>query len=1498
LFVFVTACSCCRAEAQTTFTEVGAQAGVNITGWGFNSTFQDYDADGDPDLLVGTQYVNYLFRNEGTGSFTNVIGSTGITGSERHDFAFGDYDNDGDLDIYNYNGTSSPILWRSNGAGYFVDVTSAAGLGATGAIVMHAGFVDVDADGLLDLFLVRVTPHVPVAQAGQRFLFHNNGNGTFTDVTSSSGLASANLCGSFSFCDYDADGDKDLALVATGAALSTYHTWIHNNDGTGVFTDVTTSAGVAQSSLLRSTDVSWEDYDNDGDFDLFISPDTGVARLYSNNGNGTFTDVSSAAGLARSYANSASSLSADLDNDGDIDVAMHEHSGNEFFLWNNGQGVFTEADAGFDTGTRWAWSWGDHDGDGDVDFYASPYSEPGALYQNTGNDNRWLQVRLQALTGNATGIGARIRLVSGGTSRVQEVGKANGRSGHAPLTLHFGLGQATSVDSLMVWWPSGTVQIVRNIPTDQVLLVREATPPDLQIAGKMAFMSNRDGGNWDQYTMFPDGTNVTRLTDNSGVDHQSKWSPDGAGLVFFTDRDGNYEIYVMNADGSNQTRLTSNAVRDESPVWSPDGAKIAYVSGAMPGANGDIYTVNPDGTGQARLTTNANPYALSWSPDGTKIAYQSSRNGNVDIYTANVADGSNEARLTTNAANDVQPYWSPDGTKLLFMSWRDDPLCDIYVMDADGGNQIRVVNNPAEDRMPCWSPDGTRIAFSSWRETSNNLDEIYVANADGTGPVRITDNGAYDGATSWSDGFRRIGSASVGTQVSRTMTVENKGAATLNVSSITSSDEQFSVNPSSFSVAAGSSQSVSVTFSATTAGTRYTTLTLNSNDPDAPVARLIVNGTGREVVVSIPDTTARYLQALSLPVRVSDTSGEGIVSAEAFVTYDGDLLRSPVVEAGGLLTPNWTVESHVLPGMGTAPDTLRVAMATDDDTLAGAGSLANLRFQVADVRHPTSTSVRLEHVLFNAGSPGNVRDYGSVTVVGTDGGIDSAPPVVLPRHPIQVTVTEADEDRDTVAVDSVRVTVWNGSQMEGLWALETGHHTGVFQGSIGTVFSRAPTSGDGVIQAKAGDRIAFSYVDSLTAAGTTIGRVDTTRVIGGRNGTVRPTVVVQPGDTVRVKVVDDDLVGSVPAVLHNPRTAETDTVSLALVSGADSVFYGRGFTEGGSGAGPGGDDRIRLNKGDSVMVVYVDTLTAEGGVDTLRWGVRAVDPFGDADGNGLVQAYDASRVLYHRLHPYLTGLDSLAANVDTLAPYGPITAYDAALVLQKRVGRIWRFPVQSPGSVNQPQPESRQTPKAVVTERLVEVRQGQATVAVWLEDRAGVVSAELELEGVAGPVRLGEGLGEYLVAWDGANGRLRVVLAGAEAVSGPGELIRLESSGAATPRLTGVVLNDGMVGVRLGSGVLDVSPRQYALHGAVPNPFNPSTVVRYELPEAVTVRLEVFDAVGQRMRVLASGERSAGAYGVEWDGRNDAGQPVSSGVYLCRLQAGRFSQVQRMVLMK
>ena len=299
---------------------------------------------------------------------------------------------------------------------------------------------------------------------------------------------------------------------------------------------------------------------------------------------------------------------------------------------------------------------------------------------------------------------------------------------------------------------------------------------------------------------------------------------------------------------------------------------------------------------------------------------------------------------------------------------------------------------------------------------------------------------------------------------------------------------------------------------------------------------------------------------------------------------------------------------------------------------------------------------------------------------------------------------------------------------------------------------------------------------------------------------------------------------------------------------------------------------------------------------------KVVNPFGDADGNGQVQAYDASRVLYHRLSPFLVGLDSLTANVDLGAPFTQITAYDAALILQRRVGRIWRFPVQEDESVNHPQPETDASVPKMVAERLVALQPGPGYLAVWTEDRSAIVSGELEIDGVVGqpgPVEMGPELGEFLIASRQAGAGMRVLFAGAEGAKGPGELVRLYGVGPQKIQLTRAWFNDGLIGARIGGGAAaGAQPLRYALYAPQPNPFNPETALRFDLPEASVVELAIYSAVGQKIRTLVSGDLPAGTHQVKWNGRDESGTQVGSGVYLYRLQAGAFTQVQRLVLVK
>lgn len=183
--------------------------------------------------------------------------------------------------------------------------------------------------------------------------------------------------------------------------------------------------------------------------------------------------------------------------------------------------------------------------------------------------------------------------------------------------------------------------------------------------------------------------------------------PGENGRIAFTSwRDGNGEIYSMNADGTNATRLTNNSSSDTEPVFSPDGTKIAFSSASFRDSIQDIYSMNADGTGLTRLTTNALylPAAEpAFSPDGAKIAFT---NGcmecNQELYVMN-ADGSGQTRLTINGSYDSEPVFSPDGSKIAFASERDRNF-EIYSMDADGTNQTRLTNHASFDGQPDWQP--------------------------------------------------------------------------------------------------------------------------------------------------------------------------------------------------------------------------------------------------------------------------------------------------------------------------------------------------------------------------------------------------------------------------------------------------------------------------------------------------------------------------------------------------------------------------------------------------------------------------------------------------------------------------------------------------------------------------------------------------------------------------------------------------------------------------
>jgi Tol biopolymer transport system component len=266
--------------------------------------------------------------------------------------------------------------------------------------------------------------------------------------------------------------------------------------------------------------------------------------------------------------------------------------------------------------------------------------------------------------------------------------------------------------------------------------------------GRIAFSSDRRGGDFDIWTMNPDGSGLVNLTANSGADDFApNWRADGRKIAFNSDRvsatnpEGDHEIFVMNADGSEKTQITFNAFDDEDPSWSPDGRRIAFQRDFDPvrgQVDYDLFAMRADGSRERQLThtPGVQDWQNAWSPDGQRIAFLSDRDGDVEVFTMEPG-GSDVRQLTFNDASEFVPNWSPDGEAIVFTSDRDGNF-EIYTTSPDGSDQTRLTFNDAGDGYPAWSPDDNEIVFASDRAGVLGDTDLFTMRADGADQVQRT----------------------------------------------------------------------------------------------------------------------------------------------------------------------------------------------------------------------------------------------------------------------------------------------------------------------------------------------------------------------------------------------------------------------------------------------------------------------------------------------------------------------------------------------------------------------------------------------------------------------------------------------------------------------------------------------------------------------------------------------------------------------------------------
>lgn len=614
---------------QISFTEVAGSMGINKSYngqfLGGGVSFYDFDRDGleDISLTSGAGEHIYLFHNEGN-HFLDIRPNLAISDvDESETILWADYDNDGDPDLLTINFLGQNKLYRNNGGEIFLDVTSSAGLIQGILPGTAATWGDIDNDGWLDLY---VTNYSSINNAGvvPNTLYRNNGDGTFQDITSLAGVAdSVKQPLAVVFVDYDNDGWQDIYIANDKRNGNT----LFKNNRDLTFSDVSAASG--SDLAFDAMGLAVGDYDNNGFLDIYVSNGEEGNGLLRNNGDGTFTDVAFALGVAVERVCWGTNF-LDYDNDGDLDLFVCVSNGipdreNRLFE-NNGDGTFMPAQAmisGNNNRQSYGTAIGDFNSDGFYDIAVVNVVNNFCLWENSGNMNNWFKIYLEGSISNTDGIGSLIEIYQNGNRRILSTHSGISYLSQNTNSRIVGLGAAHSADAVLVRWPNGTVNVQNEVTAGELLRVRE------------------QGDRFENFTVIAavDHTYEPLIEssigggvafgdyDNDGQDDLIIATGQGQPLQLFHNEDGQFQ-----AIGSGQSGLQNNA-EVKSVLWGDydnDGDEDLFVANF--GTPNQLFQNNANGT----FTDMSASAGFTYSYQSTAAAWVDYNNdGFLDLYVTN-----------------------------------------------------------------------------------------------------------------------------------------------------------------------------------------------------------------------------------------------------------------------------------------------------------------------------------------------------------------------------------------------------------------------------------------------------------------------------------------------------------------------------------------------------------------------------------------------------------------------------------------------------------------------------------------------------------------------------------------------------------------------------------------------------------------------------------------------------------------------------------------------